>query len=109
MKYIERDPERVSGSWVFKGTRIPVKMIHSYLTQLRIYSVRKVKKLWPGLTTIKIKGGINEFRKIYYPSDLDCVYYKHPNPFLVEGEYEKRKIIKFKSKGVPVIDKVKGE
>ena len=28
---IERDPERVSGAWVFRGTRVPVKALFENL------------------------------------------------------------------------------
>ena len=28
---VERDPEKVSGSWVFKGTRVPVAALFSNL------------------------------------------------------------------------------
>ena len=28
---VERDPERVSGAWVFRGTRVPVAALFEYL------------------------------------------------------------------------------
>ena len=30
-KAVERDPERVSGDWVFKGTRVPVSALFANL------------------------------------------------------------------------------
>jgi uncharacterized protein (DUF433 family) len=30
-KVIERDPERVSGEWVFRGTRVPLKALFENL------------------------------------------------------------------------------
>ncbi len=85
MKYIERDPKRMSGCWVFKNTRIPVSIIHYHLIEVGNYSLKKVKQLWPFLTVNQIKGGINEYRKIYYSSDYG-IYYKHPNPFMTPPE-----------------------
>ena len=28
---VERDPERVSGAWIFRGTRVPVKALFENL------------------------------------------------------------------------------
>lgn len=80
MKYIERDSKRMGGCWVFKNTRVPVMMIHYHLVLAKNYSLKKVKELWPFLTMTQIKGGINEYRKMYYSSDYG-IYYAHPNPF----------------------------
>ena len=32
---VERDPEKLSGAWVFRGTRVPVAALFENLSQLR--------------------------------------------------------------------------
>ncbi len=45
---VERNPERVSGAWVFKGTRVPVKALFENLEEDA--SVDDFLKWFPGVT-----------------------------------------------------------
>ncbi|OFV92355.1 MAG: hypothetical protein A3G76_09920 [Acidobacteria bacterium RIFCSPLOWO2_12_FULL_65_11] len=45
---VERAPERVSGAWVFKGTRIPVRALFENLEEGA--SVDDFLKWFPGVT-----------------------------------------------------------
>ena len=45
---VERDPERVSGAWVFRGSRVPVSALFENLKDGM--SVSEVVELFPGIT-----------------------------------------------------------
>jgi len=45
---VERDPERVSGAWVFRGTRVPVAALFENLEDG--VSVGQFVELFPGVT-----------------------------------------------------------
>ena len=45
---VERTPDRVSGAWVFKGTRVPVKALFENLEEGA--SVDDFLKWFPGVT-----------------------------------------------------------
>lgn len=45
---VERTPERVSGAWVFKGTRVPVKALFENIEEGA--SVDDFLKWFPGVT-----------------------------------------------------------
>jgi len=45
---VERDPQRVSGAWVFRGTRIPVAALFQNLED--VVSLAEFVKLFPGVT-----------------------------------------------------------
>lgn len=45
---VERDPQRVSGAWVFRGTRIPVAALFETLEDGR--SLADFVELFPGVT-----------------------------------------------------------
>ena len=45
---VERDPQRVSGAWVFKGTRIPVAALFENLEDG--VSLAEFVELFPGVT-----------------------------------------------------------
>jgi uncharacterized protein (DUF433 family) len=45
---VERDPQRVSGAWVFRGTRIPVAALFQNLEDG--VSLTEFVKIFPGVT-----------------------------------------------------------
>ena len=45
---VERDPERVSGAWVFRGTRVPVAALFENLEDG--VSIGEVVELFPGIS-----------------------------------------------------------
>ena len=45
---VERTPERVSGAWVFKGTRVPVKALFENIEEGA--SVEEFLEWFPGVT-----------------------------------------------------------
>lgn len=46
---VEQDPQRVSGAWVFRGTRIPVAALFQNLEDG--VSLAELVELFPGVTT----------------------------------------------------------
>ncbi|WPL17936.1 hypothetical protein Thiowin_02979 [Thiorhodovibrio winogradskyi] len=60
---VERDPERVSGAWVFRGTRVPVaallENLHDGVT------VDQFIALFPGVTAQQVRAV------------LDCLAHSH--------------------------------
>ena len=51
---VERDPERVSGAWVFRGTRIPVAALFENLEDG--VPVHQFVALFPGVTLAQARA-----------------------------------------------------
>lgn len=51
---VERDPERVSGAWVFRGTRIPVAALFENLED--DVPVHQFLTLFPGVTLEQVRA-----------------------------------------------------
>jgi uncharacterized protein (DUF433 family) len=58
---VERNPERVSGAWVFKGTRVPVKALFENLEEDA--SVDDFLKWFPGVTRELVMAVLNHAEK----------------------------------------------
>ncbi len=54
---VERDPERVSGSWVFRGTRVPVVALFENLEGGA--SVDEFLSWFPGVTREQVEAVLN--------------------------------------------------
>ena len=52
-KAVERDPERVSGAWVFKGTRVPVRALFENLEDGA--SIDDFQEWFPGVRRSQIE------------------------------------------------------
>ena len=50
---VEQDPQRVSGAWVFRGTRIPVAAVFQNLEDG--VSLAEFVEIFPGVTTAQAK------------------------------------------------------
>lgn len=50
---VERDPERVSGAWVFRGTRVPVAALFENLEDGALVS--QFVKWFPGVTLEQVR------------------------------------------------------
>jgi uncharacterized protein (DUF433 family) len=50
---VEQDPQRVSGAWVFRGTRIPVAALFQNLEDG--VSLTEFAEIFPGVTTEQIQ------------------------------------------------------
>lgn len=50
---VERDPQRVSGGWVFRGTRIPVAALFENLEDG--VEIREFIALFPGVTLEQVR------------------------------------------------------
>ncbi len=50
---VERDPQRVSGVWVFQGTRIPVSTLFENLEDG--IEIKEFVKLFPGVTLEQVR------------------------------------------------------
>ena len=50
---VEQDPQRVSGAWVFRGTRIPVAALFQNLEDG--VSLTEFVEIFPGVTTEQIQ------------------------------------------------------
>jgi len=64
MKFIERRKGVMGGSWVFKKTRVPVKMMYQHICVIKDYTLEQVQELWGFITPVQIKGGLYEYRKL---------------------------------------------
>jgi len=51
---VERDPERVSGAWVFRGTRVPVSALVENLEDGA--SVSQFVQWFPGVTDEQVRA-----------------------------------------------------
>ena len=51
---VERDPERVSGAWVFRGTRVPVAALFENLEEDA--SVHEFLEWFPGVTVSQARS-----------------------------------------------------
>ena len=51
---VERDPERVSGAWVFRGTRVPVAALFENLGEDA--SVHEFLEWFPGVTLAQARA-----------------------------------------------------
>jgi len=58
---VERDPERVSGAWVFKGTRVPVKALFENLEEDA--SVDDFLEWFPSVTREQVLAVLNHAEK----------------------------------------------
>ena len=50
---VERDPQRVSGGWVFRGTRVPVAALFENLEDG--VEIREFIALFPGVTLEQVR------------------------------------------------------
>ena len=50
---VERDPERVSGAWVFRGTRVPVAALFENLEDGALMS--RFVEWFPGVTLERVR------------------------------------------------------
>jgi len=50
---VERDPERVSGSWVFRGTRVPASALFENLEDGT--NISQFVEWFPGVTTEQVR------------------------------------------------------
>ena len=51
---VERDPERVSGAWVFRGTRVPVAALFENLEAGA--SLTDIVEWFPGITLDQVRA-----------------------------------------------------
>lgn len=51
---VERDPQKLSGAWVFRGTRIPVSAVFENLEDG--LSIHEIVALFDGLTAEQVKA-----------------------------------------------------
>jgi len=53
---VERDPKRVSGAWVFRGTRVPVAALFENLEDG--VAVDEFVQLFPGVTLEQVRSAL---------------------------------------------------
>jgi len=58
---VERDPERVSGAWVFKGTRVPVRALFENLEGGA--SVEEFLQWFPGVERPQVEAVLEHAAK----------------------------------------------
>ena len=58
---VEQDPQRVSGAWVFRGTRIPVAALFQNLEDG--VSLTEFAEIFPGVTTEQIQLVLEHFAR----------------------------------------------
>ena len=58
---VERDPERVSGAWVFRGTRIPVSSLFENLEDGA--EITQFVEWFPGVTVEQVRAVLDHAGK----------------------------------------------
>lgn len=58
---VERDPERVSGAWVFRGTRVPIAALFQNLEDG--VSVGQFVEWFPGVTVAQVRDVLDHAAK----------------------------------------------
>ena len=51
---VERDPRRVSGAWIFRGTRVPIAALFENLEDG--VGIDEFVRLFPGVTLDQVRG-----------------------------------------------------
>jgi uncharacterized protein (DUF433 family) len=58
---VERDPDRVSGAWVFRGTRVPVAALFENLEDGALVS--QFVEWFPGVTLEQVRAVLEHAKK----------------------------------------------
>ena len=58
---VERDPQRVSGAWVFRGTRVPVSALFENLEDG--VQIAQFVELFPGVTIEQVRAVLDHAAK----------------------------------------------
>jgi len=58
---VERDPQRVSGAWVFRGTRVPVSALFENIEDG--VQITQFVELFPGVTIEQVRAVLNHAAK----------------------------------------------
>ena len=58
---VERDPQRVSGSWVFRGTRVPVSALFENLEDG--VQISQFVDMFPGVTIEQVRAVLDHAAK----------------------------------------------
>ena len=58
---VERDPERVSGAWVFRGTRVPVSALFENLEDGA--EITQFVEWFPGVTVEQVRAVLDHAAK----------------------------------------------
>jgi uncharacterized protein (DUF433 family) len=58
---VERDPQRVSGAWVFRGTRVPVSALFENLEDG--VQIAQFVELFPGVTVEQVRAVLDHAAK----------------------------------------------
>jgi uncharacterized protein (DUF433 family) len=58
---VERDPQRVSGSWVFRGTRVPVSALFENLEDG--VQISQFVDMFPGVTIDQVRAVLDHAAK----------------------------------------------
>jgi uncharacterized protein (DUF433 family) len=58
---VERDPERVSGAWVFRGTRVPVTALFENLEEGA--QIAQFVEWFPGVTLEQVRAVLDHAAK----------------------------------------------
>ncbi len=58
---VARDPERVSGAWVFRGTRVPVSALFENLEDG--VEITRFVELFPGVTIQQVRAVLDHAAK----------------------------------------------
>jgi len=65
---VERDPQRVSGAWVFRGTRVPVSALFENLEDGA--QIAQFVEWFPGVTTEQVRTVLDHAAKSLTPSQV---------------------------------------
>ena len=73
---VDRDPERVSGAWVFRGTRVPVSALFENLESGA--TLDQFLAWFPGVTRAQAEAVLEHAARCLQPARIPAVY--HPRP-----------------------------
>ena len=65
---VERDPERVSGAWVFRGTRVPVSALFENLEDGA--RIDQFVEWFPGVTVEQVRSVLDHAAKSLNPPQV---------------------------------------
>jgi uncharacterized protein (DUF433 family) len=68
----ESDPEKMSGAWVFRGTRVPASLAFNNLKDM---SIDELIESYPTVTRVQVEGLLDFVAKLAEP-----VFIGKPNP-----------------------------
>src|SRR2546428_9271637 len=75
---VERDPERVSGAWIFRGTRVPVAALFENLEDGA--STSQFVERFPGVTVEQVRAVLEHAARSAFALASVCILFELGTP-----------------------------